>query len=59
MLIAHGEDNDQRGFVERLVSISVSLFVDWLSLSNTESEVNPNNNLMMRQAGLSSSVRSN
>ena len=43
----------REGFVERLVSISVSLFVDWLSLSNTESEVNPNNNLMMRRAGLS------
>ena len=37
----------REGFVERLVSISVSLFVDWLSLSNAESEANPNNNLMM------------
>ena len=26
--------------------------MDWLSLSNTESEANPNNNLMMRRAGL-------
>ena len=34
-------------------SIAASVFVDWLSLSNTESEANPNNNLMMRQAGLS------
>ena len=34
-------------------SIAVSLFVDWLSLSNTESEANPNNNLMMSRAGLS------
>ena len=33
-------------------SIAVSVFVDWLGLSNTESEANPNNNLMMRQAGL-------
>ena len=31
-------------------SIAVSLFVDLLSLSNTESEANPNN-LMMRRAG--------
>ena len=31
----------------------VPLFVDWLSLKNTESEANPNNNLMMRHAGLS------
>ena len=38
-----------------LDSIAVSLFVDWLSLSNTESEANPNNNLMMRRAGLSTS----
>ena len=29
--------------------IAVSVFVDWLSLS----EANPNNNLMMRRAGLS------
>ena len=36
-----------------LDSIAVSLFVDWSSLSNTESEANPNNNLMMRRAGLS------
>ena len=34
-------------------SIAVSLFVDWLSLSNIESEANPNNNMMMRRAGLS------
>ena len=32
-----------------LDSIAVSVFVDWLSLS----EANPNNNLMMRRAGLS------
>ena len=25
-------------------SIAVSVFVDWLGLSNTESEANPNNN---------------
>ena len=35
-------------------SIAVSVFVDWLGLSNTESEANPNNNLTMRRAGLSS-----
>ena len=29
--------------------IAVSVFVDWLSLS----EANPNNNLMMRRVGLS------
>ena len=34
-------------------SIAFSLFVDWLRLSKTESEANPNNNLMMRRAGLS------
>ena len=38
-------------------SIAVSVFVDWLGLSNTESEANPNNNLMMRRAGLSSSLK--
>ena len=37
--------------------IAVSLFVDWLSLSNIESEANPNNNLMMRRAGLSCTQR--
>ena len=31
-----------------LDSIAVSLFVDCLSFSNTESEANPNNNLMLR-----------
>ena len=36
-----------------LDSIAVSIFVHWLILTNTESEENPNNNLMMRQAGLS------
>ena len=34
-----------------LDSIAVSLFVDCLSFSNTESEANPNNNLMMIGAG--------
>ena len=34
----------------RADSIAVSLFVDWLILS--ESEANPNNDLMMRRAGL-------
>ena len=37
-------------------SIAVSVFVYWLSLSNTESEANPNNNLMMRRACLSREV---
>ena len=41
-------------FRSHLDSIAVSVFVDWLSLS--ESEANPNNNLMMRQAGLSSLI---
>ena len=36
-----------------LDSIAVPLFVDWLSFKNTESEGNPNNNQMMRHAGLS------
>ena len=36
-----------------LDSIAASVFVDCLSLTNTESEANPNNNLMMRRAGLS------
>ena len=36
-------------------TIVVTLFViSLLSLTNTESEENPNNNLMMRQAGLPS-----
>ena len=29
-------------------SIAISVFIDWLSLSNTESEANPNNNLTMK-----------
>ena len=33
--------------------LSQYLLIFWLSLTNTESETNPNNNLMMRQAGLS------
>ena len=37
-----------------LDSNAASVFVDWLSLSNTESEANPKNNLMMRRASLSS-----
>ena len=36
-----------------LDSIAVSLFVDILFEIEKESEANPNNNLMMRQAGLS------
>ena len=36
-----------------LDSIAVSLFVDILFEIEKESEANPNNNLMLRQAGLS------
>ena len=45
--------SQRRSKEAQIVSIAVSVFVDWLSLSNTESEANPKNNLMMRRAGLS------
>ena len=50
------DDDDREDGEGYLDSIAVSLFVDWLSLSNTESEANPNKILMMRRAGLSKDI---
>ena len=49
------EEDPEDNMSARADNIDISLLVDQLSLSDTESEseANPNNNLMMRQAGLS------
>ena len=38
-------------------SIAVSLFVDWLTLTITESEANPNYNLLMRREACLAIIR--
>ena len=49
------EEDPEDNMSARADNIDISLLVDQLSLSDTESEseANPNNNLMMRRAGLS------
>ena len=47
-----GPEEDIRGLpVVRKVLESIAAVIFWLSLTKTQSEANPNNNLMMRQAG--------